>query len=81
MTASADDPRSRTPTAVSSSSCVQDAVDAAGGTLEWTVVGSPIVARDMIKRGAVFVRWILIAVVAVSAVELLGVFDLIGRLV
>ncbi len=41
-------------TAVSSSSCVQDAVDAAGGKLEWTVVGSPVVAREMLRLGAVF---------------------------
>ena len=41
-------------TAVSSSSCVQDAVNMAGGTLEWTVVGSPVVARDMLRLGATF---------------------------
>lgn len=41
-------------TAVSSSSCVQDAVDMADGTLHMTVVGSPIVAREMIRLGAVF---------------------------
>lgn len=41
-------------TAVSSSSCVADAVKMAGGRLEWTVVGSPIVAREMIRHGAVF---------------------------
>lgn len=41
-------------TAVSSSSCVKDAVDRAGGHLAWTVVGSPIVAREMIRRDAVF---------------------------
>jgi phosphomannomutase/phosphoglucomutase len=41
-------------TAVSSSSCVADAVKMGGGKLEWTVVGSPIVAREMIKRKAVF---------------------------
>ena len=33
-----------------------------------------------VQRGARFVRWVLIAVVAVSGAELLGVFDLIGRL-
>jgi len=32
-----------------------------------------------VKRGAGFVRWILIAVVAISAVSLLGVTDLIPR--
>lgn len=41
-------------TAVSSSTCVADAVRMAGGRLEWTVVGSPIVAREMIRLGAVF---------------------------
>ena len=41
-------------TAVSSSTCVADAVRMGGGRLEWTVVGSPIVAREMIKRKAVF---------------------------
>lgn len=41
-------------TAVSSSTCVADAVKAGGGELAWTVVGSPVVAREMIARGAVF---------------------------
>ncbi len=41
-------------TALSSSSCVADAAAMAGATLEWTVVGSPIVAREMIRLGAVF---------------------------
>ena len=41
-------------TAVSSSSCVADATKMAGGHLEWTVVGSPVVAREMIRLGAVF---------------------------
>lgn len=41
-------------TAVSSSTCVADAVAMAEGRLSWTVVGSPIVAREMIKQGAVF---------------------------
>ena len=41
-------------TAVSSSTCVADAVQAAGGRLEWTVVGSPVVAREMLRLGAVF---------------------------
>ena len=41
-------------TAVSSSTCVADAVRMAGGRLEWTVVGSPIVAREMIRLGAAF---------------------------
>jgi hypothetical protein len=33
-----------------------------------------------VKRGAVFVRWLLIAVVAVSAAQLLGLFDLVTGL-
>jgi hypothetical protein len=33
-----------------------------------------------VERGAAFVRWVLIAVVAVSGAKLLGVFDLVGRL-
>lgn len=41
-------------TAVSSSSCVADAVRMGGGKLEWTVVGSPVVAREMLARKAVF---------------------------
>ncbi|MHB8633136.1 MAG: phosphoglucosamine mutase [Thermoplasmatota archaeon] len=41
-------------TAVSSSTCVADAVRMGGGDLVWTVVGSPIVAREMIRTGAVF---------------------------
>ncbi|HUR61720.1 MAG TPA: phosphoglucosamine mutase [Candidatus Thermoplasmatota archaeon] len=41
-------------TAVSSSSCVADAVTMGGGKLEWTVVGSPVVAREMLKHKAVF---------------------------
>lgn len=41
-------------TAVSSSSCVADAVALGGGRLEWTIVGSPIVAREMIRHGATF---------------------------
>ncbi len=41
-------------TAVSSSTCVADCVERAGGTLHWTVVGSPVVARDMLRLGAVF---------------------------
>jgi len=32
-----------------------------------------------VKRGAVFVRWLLITIVIVSAAKLLGLFDLIGR--
>lgn len=41
-------------TAVSSSSCVRDVVEEAGGKLVWTVVGSPVVAREMLRVGAVY---------------------------
>ncbi len=41
-------------TPVSSSSSVEDAVKQEGGKLIYTAVGSPIVAREMIKKNAVF---------------------------
>jgi phosphomannomutase/phosphoglucomutase len=41
-------------TAVSSSSCVEDAVEKYGGKIEYTKVGSPIIARVMKKKNAVF---------------------------
>ncbi len=41
-------------TPVSTSSCVEDAVKAIGGSIEYTRVGSPIVARCMIEKDAVF---------------------------
>ncbi len=41
-------------TPVSSSRCVEDVVRAAGGTVVYTKVGAPIVARVMYERGAVF---------------------------
>lgn len=41
-------------TAVSSGSCVKDAVESVGGELHWTVVGSPKVAQEMLRLGAVF---------------------------
>ncbi len=41
-------------TPVSSSSSVKDVVEEGGGTLIYTAVGSPIVAREMIKREAIF---------------------------
>lgn len=40
-------------------------------------IGGWLAARMAVERGAVFVRWLLIIVVAVSALELLGVFNLI----
>ncbi len=44
------------------------------------MAGAWIGARVAVERGAVFVRWLLIAVVAVSAAKLLGLFDWVGRL-
>ena len=41
-------------TPVSSSSMVEEVVSAAGGTIDYTAVGSPIVARRMIVTGAIF---------------------------
>ncbi|MBK8901273.1 MAG: sulfite exporter TauE/SafE family protein [Anaerolineaceae bacterium] len=43
-------------------------------------LGAWAAARMAVERGANFVRWLLIAVVAVSAAELLGVFEWIGQL-
>lgn len=43
-------------------------------------LGAWAAARMAVERGANFVRWLLIAVVAVSAAELLGVFKWIGQL-
>ncbi len=40
--------------------------------------GAWVATRVAIKRGAVFVRWLLIAVLVVSAVLLLGLGDVIG---
>ena len=44
------------------------------------MLGAWVATRVAVKRGAVFVRWLLIAVVAVSALELLGLFDWVARL-
>jgi uncharacterized protein len=41
------------------------------------MLGAWVATRMAVKRGAVFVRWLLIIVVAVSATKLLGIFDLI----
>lgn len=43
-------------------------------------LGGWVAARMAVERGAVFVRWLLIAVVAVSAAQLLGLFELIAGL-
>ncbi len=45
-----------------------------------TMPGAWVAARMAVKRGAGFVRWILVAVVSVAALDLLGLFDLIFRL-
>jgi phosphomannomutase/phosphoglucomutase len=41
-------------TTVGSSKCVEDAAKMAGGTIMFTRVGSPVVARAMMEHGAVF---------------------------
>lgn len=59
------------------------------GQVEWAVglvlaignmTGAWVASRMAVKRGARFVRWLLIAVVLVSAVVLLGLFDRIAEL-
>ncbi len=42
--------------------------------------GGFIASRMAVKWGAVFVRWVLIVIVIVAALNLFGVFELIGRL-
>jgi len=44
------------------------------------MLGAWVAARLAVQKGAGFVRWILIAVIVVSAFSLLGVRDLLGRL-
>ena len=43
-------------------------------------VGGWAAAKVAVERGAVFVRYLLIAVIVVSAAQLLGVFSWIGQL-
>ena len=43
-------------------------------------VGGWVAAQMAVERGAVFVRWLLIGVIIVSAAGLLGVFEYISRL-
>ncbi len=43
-------------------------------------VGGWVAAKVAVERGAAFVRWLLIAVIVVSAAQLLGLFQWIGRL-
>ncbi|RME75152.1 MAG: sulfite exporter TauE/SafE family protein [Chloroflexi bacterium] len=45
------------------------------------MLGAWVASRMAVKRGANFVRWLLVAVVAVSAAKLLGLFDLLAALV
>lgn len=40
--------------------------------------GGWVASRMAVKRGAGFVRWLLIAVIIVSAAKLLGLFDVIA---
>ena len=44
------------------------------------MLGAWVASRLAVERGAIFVRWVLIAVVAVSGAKLLGVFDWVGQL-
>jgi uncharacterized membrane protein YfcA len=45
-----------------------------------TMLGAWAGARMAVERGTSFVRWVLVAVVVVSAADLLGVVELAGRL-
>lgn len=49
-----ENPGGKVVTPVSSSSMVEEVVEKAGGTIKYTAVGSPIVARKMMECGAVF---------------------------
>ncbi|NPV06782.1 MAG: sulfite exporter TauE/SafE family protein [Anaerolineae bacterium] len=44
------------------------------------MTGAWVACRVAVRSGARFIRWLLIAVVLVSALDLLGIRDLIGRL-
>ena len=61
----------------------------ANGQVRWSVglilavgnmLGAWVAARMAVKRGAKFVRWLLIGVLVISAIVLLGVSDVIVRL-
>lgn len=65
------------------------AVFAANSLVNWgmglllaagNMIGALVASRLAVKSGARFIRWLLIAVVVVSSLDLLGVFKLIGRL-
>ena len=47
-------PGAEVVTSVSSSRAVQDVVEAAGGRVVWTAVGSVVISRAMVERGAMF---------------------------
>lgn len=60
------------------------------GQVRWSVglilavgnmLGAWVAARMAVKQGAKFVRWLLIGVLIVSAIVLLGLSDLIARLI
>jgi len=44
------------------------------------MLGAWMAARMAVKRGAAWVRWVLIATVALSAAYLLGLFDMLARM-
>lgn len=61
----------------------------ANGQVNWAVglilavgnsLGAWVAARMAVKRGASFVRWVVIVVVAISAAQLLGLFTFISQL-
>jgi hypothetical protein len=65
------------------------AVFVRNGQVVWSVglilalgnmLGAWVAARMAVERGAAWVRRLLIAVVTVSAAQLLGLFDLVARL-
>lgn len=64
-------------------------VFALNGQVDWAVglilaignsLGAYVAARLAVKRGAQFVRWVVIVVVMVSAAQLLGVFTYLSQL-
>lgn len=59
-----------------------DQVDWVAGALlgMGNMMGAWLAAQLAVRKGAAWVRWVLIGTVAVSAAYLLGLFDLLGRL-
>lgn len=62
----------------------------ANGQVRWDVglllalgnmTGAWVAARMAVRRGAGFVRWVLAVVIVLSAMDMLGVFQLLARLV